>query len=66
MVESVSLPGSGMTPLKGYVFLQAGTYKTLKISVKDQTRQSQEIEIAVVGGTLESPGQAPIASAKSP
>jgi hypothetical protein len=66
MVESVSLPGSGMTPLKGYVFLQAGTYQTLKISIKDQTGQSQEIEIAVVGGMLESPGLAPVAAMKSP
>ncbi len=66
MVESVSLPGSGGTPLKGYVFLQAATYKTLKISVKDQTGEAQEIEIAVVGGTLESPGLAPVASVKSP
>lgn len=66
MLEGVSLPGRGSTPLKGYIFLQAGTYKTLKISVKDQNDLSHEIEIAVVGGTLESPGQAPIAAKNSP
>ena len=66
MLESVSLPERGSTPLKGYVFLPAGTYKTLKISVKDQNGLPQEIEIAVVGGTLEAPGQTPIASIKSP
>ncbi len=66
MLESVSLPPSGMTPLKGYVFLPAAAYKTLKISVKDQNDLLHEIEIDVVGGTLEAPGQTPIASIKSP